>query len=78
MSGDEDDVVPVKESYYLFGLLKARKLPCECKIYEGIGHGFTRNGKLDPITAFLAQGKILTFFRENLAPKAGADPAKGK
>ena len=79
ISGDQDKVVPVKESYHLLGLLQATKLHgAESEIYKGVGHGFIKDGKPDPITAFLAQGKILTFLRERLAPQVGADPAKGK
>jgi dienelactone hydrolase len=79
VSGDKDDIVPVKESYYLFGLLRAKQLPCvDPEIYKGVGHGFTKDGKPDPFTAFLAQGKILTFLCERLAPKVNIDPAKGK
>jgi len=79
ISGDQDKVVPVKESYYLYGLLRATKLPgAESEIYKGVGHGFIKDGKPDPITAFLAQGKILTFLRERLAPQVGAGPAMGK
>src|SRR5262249_43486067 len=62
ISADQDKVVPVKESYHLLGLLWAKKLPyAELAIYEGVGHGFTRNGKLDFRCALKAQDRVSEF-----------------
>jgi dienelactone hydrolase len=62
ISADQDKVVPVKESYHLLGVLWARKLPgAESAIYEGVDHGFTRNGKLDLRCALEAQVRISEF-----------------
>jgi dienelactone hydrolase len=67
VSADQDKVVPVKESYHLLGLLRAKKLPCaEPAIYEGVGHGFTRNGQLDPLCALEAQARVSQFLTKVL------------
>jgi dienelactone hydrolase len=73
ISGDQDKVVPVKESYYLLGLLRAKKLPCaDPAIFEGVGHGFTRNGKLDPLCALEAQARVSQFLTKVMLSRGAA------
>ncbi len=72
VGGDKDDIVPVKESYYLIGLLRAKKLPCaDPEIYKGISHGWTKDGKPDPWTALDAQQKIVKFLVKHLGRTDG-------
>jgi len=63
-------VVSVKESQHLLALLRARKLPCVGKIYEGVGHVFMKDGKLDFAAAFEAQMVIGTFLDKHLGHRA--------
>ena len=70
LSGDKDKVVPVKESRDLCELLRARKVPCEAQFYKGMGHGFERGGKIDTVTALLAQYRLCTFLTKHLGKKA--------
>jgi carboxymethylenebutenolidase len=76
LAGDRDEVVPVKESHDLRDLLLARKLTCSAKIYEGVGHGFTRDGKLDFRVALDAQVRIGTFLARHLARQTAEPPAQ--
>jgi dienelactone hydrolase len=38
--GDRDTTVPIREAYLVRDALLGRKLACELKVYEGIGHVF--------------------------------------
>jgi dienelactone hydrolase len=73
--GELDRIVPVKEAYALCGLLHARGLPCEVKVYEGVGHGFeTPKGQFAWFTAMLAEWRATAFLNKHLGkPPAGKD-----
>lgn len=40
LHGEADATVPVQEAYDLQELLVKKEIPCEIKIYPGVGHGF--------------------------------------
>ena len=44
LHGEADATVPVAEAYHLQQVLLAKRIPCEMKIYPGVGHGF--NGEV--------------------------------
>jgi dienelactone hydrolase len=71
LSGDQDQVVPVRESYRLRNLLRSKKLSCAEKVYEGIGHGFVRDGNPDLLTALAAQVEVATFLTKHLDRATG-------
>src|SRR5947209_676047 len=66
LSGDQDQVVPVRESYRLLDLLRSKKLACAEKIYPGVDHGFVKDGKPDFLTALYAQLEIVKFLSKHL------------
>jgi carboxymethylenebutenolidase len=41
LHGEQDKTVPVQEAYHLQELLERKNIPCEMKIYPGVGHGFS-------------------------------------
>jgi dienelactone hydrolase len=75
--GDKDGTVPVKEAYALCGRLRARNLPVDVKVYEGVGHVFAKGDRgFDLRAAWDAQQRTLRFLDENL--KARGDGSRGK
>lgn len=62
LHGDADATIPVQEAYDLRDLLTKKQIPCEMKIYEGIGHGFPPEIWED------AQQRTLAFFQKYLVP----------
>jgi carboxymethylenebutenolidase len=70
LHGENDNVVPVKEAYALIGLLIQKKQVVDCRIYEGVGHGFIPPGKDQPHLGvlMLAKNQTIEFLNKYLRP----------
>jgi carboxymethylenebutenolidase len=67
LHGDADKVVPVEEAYLVCGFLVANRLPCEIKIYKGLGHCFLDGqGKFQLGKALDAQYRAIAFLKKHL------------
>jgi dienelactone hydrolase len=61
LHGEADEVVPVAEAHYIQTIAERRNVPCELKIYPGVGHGLT------PETMQDAARQALDFLNRHLA-----------
>jgi carboxymethylenebutenolidase len=72
LHGDHDHVVPLREAQTVHDLLMGRKLPCEIKVYPGIGHVFADDqGRMSwrDTQAFLdAETRTANFLTKYLGP----------
>jgi dienelactone hydrolase len=71
LHGDRDDVVPVRHAHALRHLLAARGLPCEAKVYRGVGHCFEQPGKgrICWLSALDAERRAANFLAEHLSSR---------
>jgi carboxymethylenebutenolidase len=76
--GDQDRVVPVEEAWLLAGMLLARDLQPEVKVFPGVGHMFfARDGKtLEPGPVLLAKLRTDAFLDKHLKPRTQAASAR--
>jgi carboxymethylenebutenolidase len=73
LHGDRDTVVPVRHAHALRDALAKRKLPCEPKVYPGVGHGFEKPGGGTCWWAALdAEARACRFLKRHLAPRKEA------
>jgi len=68
LQGDADEGVPVSEAYKLQSFLQQLHVPCEMKIYPGVGHLFDGNG--DTAEGKDAWQRTLAFFDRYLSKSA--------
>jgi dienelactone hydrolase len=72
--GDQDRTVPVREAEGLRELLAARRLSGEVQVYQGVGHVFRTDGRLQLGAVVDAERRTAAFLAKHLQRSAG--PAK--
>ncbi len=66
MHGSSDRFVPVQNSIRMQRLLEQQGVPVELKIYQGSGHGFNYQTRVNPHHTAESYRELMRFFREQV------------